>query len=122
MKELTLGELVEKRKRAANDAIVEENHYIEQSNQPPRKRNKHAPAEMKSNRPVSILREFSDQKAKAIDPRFSEATGKLDYHKFYQNYDFIDDIEENEIKSLEKVLRKVKNTEKKEDLQKEIAR
>lgn len=86
------------------------------------RKDKHAPTQARSNRPVPILRENSNliHQPKFVDPRFSDATGKLNYDKFIQNYSFLDDTQEQEIAALEKKMKKVKNIEMKEAIKQEL--
>merc|ERR1719487_578223 len=86
------------------------------------KRSKNAPAEFRSNRPVPILREvIPTSTPKFRDPRFSDISGSFDADKFHNAYNFLDQHQEQEISSLAKQLKKVKNPEAKEKLQKEFS-
>jgi hypothetical protein len=102
---------------SASDTIDNENDTNEKQ-----KKDKNAPAVGRSHRPVPILRENSNlvHKPKFVDPRFSEATGKLNYYKFIKNYSFLDEAQEKEIAGLEKKVKKIKNHETKETLKREL--
>lgn len=87
------------------------------------RRDKNAPMIMRSNKQVPILRPNSFQShSKFVDPRFSEATGKLDYSKFMKNYQFLDEMQEKEVNEIEKTLKKTKNQSIKQDLKKTLDR
>ena len=82
----------------------------------PRK-NKNAPAEMRSDRPVRRLRINADNSVKkSRDPRFSSVSGELNERIFNKTYSFLDDYREDEIKKLTHVEKKVKTVQKKEEI------
>ncbi len=84
---------------------------------PTQKRSKHAPAVMRSNKEVSILRvQHNVAKTKRFDPRFSDLSGKLNQDKFMESYKFLDENQENEVNHLEKKIKKIKNEKKKLEL------
>ena len=68
------------------------------------KAHKNAPAEMKSNKPVRRFRDHnidhSLTKKTAVDPRFSDASGKVSDKHFYHNYEFLNQYQEDEIKAI----------------------
>jgi len=87
------------------------------------KKDKNAPATARSNRPVPILRDNTCvfiSHHKSIDPRFSDATGVLNYSKFMKNYSFLDEKQEQEINELNKAMKKTKNVDMKESLKKTL--
>ena len=70
---------------------------------------KNSPSVMPSNRPVKRFRlnESLRLKNKAVDPRFSDLHGRLNHDKFLHSYEFLGDRQEDEMKSMEKRLKKV---------------
>jgi ribosomal RNA-processing protein 36 len=80
------------------------------------KRNKNAPLEMRSNKPVGRFRQISLNSSEAVgtykphDPRFSDLNGRLNSQRFYESYDFLDEYQQNEVAKLEKALKKCKST------------
>jgi ribosomal RNA-processing protein 36 len=68
--------------------------------------NKNRPQEITSKRPVKLYREvFHAEKVERIDPRFSNAFGEYKPDYFSKNYEFINDMRENEIKVLEEQMK-----------------
>lgn len=87
------------------------------------KKQKNEPAIFKSNRPVPILRDSSNIQSKQfIDPRFSDATGKLNHIKFLKNYSFLNDNQNMEIQQLTTSLKKTKNENSKQYLKNELSK
>jgi ribosomal RNA-processing protein 36 len=85
-----------------------------------KKKKKHAPAEMRSDKPVRRLRIDSNaQKPKVVDPRFLDYTGELSHSHYSKNYEFLDQMRENEVQALSKKLRKSKGA-KREQLSQEL--
>ena len=108
------------------------------------KRSKHAPTVMKSNRPVSryhyflipsilLLLNFGViqyrfrlstelPSTKFRDPRFgaTDISGKLDQSKFKQSYSFLESYQEEEIKTLEKSIKKSKTKETADKLKQDL--
>ncbi len=88
-------------KSTANDAVAP-------------KRNKNAPLEMRSNKPVGRFRQIKLNSSEAVgtykphDPRFSDLNGRLNTQKFYESYDFLDEYQQSEVVKLEKSLKKFK--------------
>ena len=78
------------------------------------KRNKNAPLEMRSNKPVGRFRQIKLSSSEAVgtykahDPRFSDLNGRLNTQKFYESYDFLDEYQQSEVVKLEKSLKKYK--------------
>ena len=78
------------------------------------KRNKNAPLEMRSNKPVGRFRQIKLNSSEAVgtykphDPRFSDLNGRLNTQKFYESYDFLDEYQQSEAVKLEKSLKKYK--------------
>ena len=89
-----------------------------------KKKKKASPAELRSDRPVRRLRVDADNTNRQNsfrDPRFGDdVSGKLDQRKFIKNYDFLDEYRQDEIQKMTKVLKKVKNSEKKNELRSEL--
>ncbi len=106
-----------------------------------KKRSKHAPAEMRSDKPVRRLRVDADNSTrKFVDPRldllhnifilftiilyswrrFADYTGSLDQKIYANNYKFLDSMRENEIEKLSKAYKKTNNKEMKEKIKKEL--
>lgn len=79
------------------------------------KRNKNAPLEMRSNKPVGRFRQISLNSSEAVgtykphDPRFSDLNGRLNSQRFYESYDFLDEYQQSEVAKLEKALKKCKS-------------
>ncbi|ODV68501.1 DUF947-domain-containing protein [Hyphopichia burtonii NRRL Y-1933] len=75
-----------------------------------KKRNKHAPAESSTKKPVSRIREIPGLVTKKdstlhTDIRFDPAYGKADLQKTRKNYSFLDDYRKEEIKQMESILK-----------------
>lgn len=89
-------------------------------------KDRNAPATQRSDRPVPILRcdnFLSTIKTyKPVDPRFSTATGTLNYDKFLKNYTFLDEQHEQEVNELQKKIKKCKNVEKRDELKQELSK
>lgn len=73
-------------------------------------KNKHAPAESSSKRPVSKIREIPGLKSKKEstlynDIRFDAAYGKADWNRVRKDYAFLDEYRENEIKEMSGMLK-----------------
>ncbi len=88
------------------------------------RKHKNAPAEMASNKPVRRYRDnlidHNAKRKKAVDPRFNDMNGKLSDKEFYNNYNFLNDYQESEIKKLAKAMKKTKGNDKKQHLKGEI--
>lgn len=84
--------------------------------------NKHAPAVMRSNRPVKRLRVDPNLAihSKARDPRFSDISGKLNHRKFMDAYGFLNDYQEKEVEQLAHQVKKTKNEEVKQELRQKL--
>lgn len=52
--------------------------------------------------------------------RFTDVSGKLDEKIFSKNYSFLDKYRESEIEVLSKVVKKIKNPNKKEEVKSEL--
>eukprot|EP01138_Halocafeteria_seosinensis_P000100 gb/GECG01000102.1/.p1 GENE.gb/GECG01000102.1/~~gb/GECG01000102.1/.p1 ORF type:complete len:294 (+),score=61.71 gb/GECG01000102.1/:1-882(+) len=88
-----------------------------------KRKDKHEPTEMPSNRPVSSYREVVDApKRVRRDPRFEETAGTLHGQKFRKAYKFLDENAESEIQTLQKQLKKEKNERKRENMQRRLTR
>lgn len=74
------------------------------------RRNKHAPAESSSKRPVSKIREIPGLKTPKDstlyhDIRFDAAYGKADWDRIRKDYAFLDEYRQNEIREMQKTLK-----------------
>lgn len=86
-----------------------------------KKRNKHAPTEMPTNRPVGRFRQVVDvPKKERRDPRFDPTSGKFKPDLFNKSYAFLEEYRDQEIANLSKQLKKNKNQEEKEALKQEL--
>lgn len=76
-----------------------------------KKKNKHAPSEASSKRPVSKVREIGGLENKTMyrDIRFDPAYGKANLDDVRKNYSFLDDYRQQEVQEMEQVLKKDKN-------------
>lgn len=73
------------------------------------RKNKHAPTEVTSKRPVSRRRTVVEvQKMDVRDPRFSQLTGDFDATKFRSHYNFLSDMHQGELKILRENLRRAR--------------
>lgn len=73
-------------------------------------KNKHAPAESSSKRPVSKVREIPGLKSAKettlySDVRFDAAYGKADWNRIRKDYAFLDEYRQSEIKQMQSVLK-----------------
>ena len=80
------------------------------------------PLEMSSKRPVSRLKTAivpgsGALSRKGVDPRFNDLCGELQNHIFDSSYEFLQEMKQEEIDNLKKVIRKVKRPETKTELQ-----
>lgn len=74
------------------------------------RKNKHAPAESSSKRPVSKIREIPGLKTPKEstlyhDIRFDAAYGKADWSRIRKDYAFLDEYREKEVKEMQKTLK-----------------
>lgn len=82
------------------------------------KKNKHAPSESSSKKPVSKIRSIpgldnvNNQSSLYTDIRFNAAYGKADLNKTRQNYAFLDEYRDKEIKEMEGILKNKKLSSK----------
>ncbi|CUM54707.1 rRNA biogenesis protein RRP36 [Debaryomyces fabryi] len=76
-----------------------------------KKKNKHAPSEASSKRPVSKVRDIGGLENKTMyrDIRFDPAYGKANLDDVRKNYSFLDDYRQQEVQEMEQVLKKDKN-------------
>lgn len=82
-----------------------------------KKKNKHAPAESSSKRPVSRIREIPGLKLKKdttlyTDVRFDAAYGKPNYDRVRNDYAFLDEYRRNEVKQMQNLLNNKKERAK----------
>lgn len=77
-----------------------------------KKTKKHAPTESSWKKPVSVVRPIPGLTPKQTEPsllyqdvRFETALGKADYKKARKQYSFLDEYREQEIESMEKILK-----------------
>lgn len=85
-----------------------------------KRQNKNQPMEISSKRPVSRKRRVieSDSSSKSRDPRFDPLCGNYKKNEFDQRYGFLDQYKKSEIQMLKTSLKKEKNVEEKERLNK----
>ncbi|KAK6456085.1 uncharacterized protein RJT20DRAFT_41624 [Scheffersomyces xylosifermentans] len=81
-----------------------------------KKKNKHAPSESSSKRPVSRIREIPGLKSSRestlyTDIRFDPAYGRADLQKTRRDYAFLDEYRQSEIKNMESVLKDKKSSQ-----------
>eukprot|EP01033_Poteriospumella_lacustris_P008320 gene8320-6001_t len=68
---------------------------------------------MRSDKPVRRLRvDANGHQPKFNDPRFLEYTGELSHQHYSKNFEFLDQMRENEVQFLSKKLRKSKGAKK----------
>lgn len=89
--------------------------------------NKNRPREQSAKRQVPFLgaelRIKRKKEEKSIrDPRFDERAGEYDVKKFKENYKFVSEIREKEVKVLKKQLNRVTDQQEREELKKTIQR
>ncbi|KAG9414233.1 rRNA biogenesis protein rrp36 [Aphanomyces cochlioides] len=96
----------------------------EDEGQPSKKRaNKNRPREMTSKRPVGRFREVLQVRKKATrDPRFDNASGKLNDDLFKKSYAFLEEYKEAELDDVKKQLKKAKSATRKAELQQELSK
>ncbi|KAK9359775.1 hypothetical protein V1504DRAFT_441076 [Lipomyces starkeyi] len=81
---------------------------------------KHAPQEVSAKKPVSRFREVIEvPKIVRRDPRFESLSGKFDDAQFRKNYAFLDEYRAAELKDLALRLKKTKDPNEIQDLQRE---
>ncbi|WPK24941.1 hypothetical protein PUMCH_002240 [Australozyma saopauloensis] len=90
----------------------------------PTSKNKHAPSESSSKKPVSTVREIpglATSKGTSLykDIRFDAAYGKADWNRIRKDYAFLDEYRETEISEMNKTLRDKKAMLKMSDYQAE---
>lgn len=84
---------------------------------------KHAPTEQSSKRAVTRKRpaiEVSSNPYHARDPRFSAISGTVNDEAMRRNYSFLDEYRDKEIAELKEVIKKVKDLNEKERLQRQV--
>ncbi|THH16826.1 hypothetical protein EW146_g3877 [Bondarzewia mesenterica] len=75
----------------------------------PKRKDKHAPTEITSKRPVPRRRTVVEvPKVEARDPRFLPLAGEFDSTKFRSQYGFIADMHQNELKTLRDSLKRAR--------------
>ncbi|KAH9898328.1 hypothetical protein C8Q73DRAFT_395303 [Cubamyces lactineus] len=74
----------------------------------PKRKNKHAPMEMSSKRPVPRMKLVTEQKVVPRDPRFLPITGEFDKKRFHTQYGFLADMHEEEMKTLKENLKRAR--------------
>ncbi|KAK0739664.1 hypothetical protein B0T21DRAFT_284761 [Apiosordaria backusii] len=140
-----LGDKLSKRKRRTSSAASEADTALARDNdnkfsldknhkkplEKPSRTSKHAPVEISSKRQVSRRRDFlldpTTAKPHHRDPRFfapststSSASSKIDEIKARKAYAFLDEYRESEMQELRVAIKKTKNQEEKEKLQKAL--
>ena len=79
--------------------------------------NKNRPQEVSSKKPTTLFRPvFHTQKVERIDPRFSNAFGEYKPEFFSKSYGFINNMRENEVKTLEEQLKTETDSEEREKI------
>ncbi|KAF9171242.1 rRNA biogenesis protein rrp36 [Mortierella sp. AD011] len=88
------------------------------------KRNdKNKPMEIGSKKPVGRFRQVVEvSNIKRRDPRFDSLSGKLDTDLFEKSYAFIKDYQADEMKKLKELIKKERDGDMKEKLQKQLSR
>ncbi|KAI9069293.1 DUF947-domain-containing protein [Trametes sanguinea] len=74
----------------------------------PKRKNKHAPTEMSSKRPVPRMKLTTESKPAPRDPRFLPITGEFDPKRFHTQYGFIAEMHEQELKTLKENLKRAR--------------
>ncbi|RPA75866.1 DUF947-domain-containing protein [Ascobolus immersus RN42] len=88
----------------------------------PKRSDKNAPQVLTSKKPVTRKREVVPVPfIKPRDPRFDPALGTFNEAAFSKNYDFLEDYKESEAAAMRDRLKKIKDTEEKEKIKKELA-
>ncbi|KAJ8101323.1 hypothetical protein POJ06DRAFT_94353 [Lipomyces tetrasporus] len=81
---------------------------------------KHAPQEASAKKPVSRFRNVVEvPKIVRRDPRFESISGKFNEAQFRKNYAFLDEYREAELRNMGERLKKTKDTNQIQDLQRE---
>ncbi|KAF9113331.1 rRNA biogenesis protein rrp36 [Mortierella sp. AM989] len=88
------------------------------------KRNdKNKPMEVGSKKPVGRFRQVVEVASnKRRDPRFDSLSGKLDTDLFEKSYSFLKDYQADEMKKLKDLIKKERDADMKEKLQKQLSR
>ncbi|KAI1797947.1 hypothetical protein LXA43DRAFT_982743 [Ganoderma leucocontextum] len=73
-----------------------------------KRKNKHAPMEMSSKRPVSRSRFITEEKSVPRDPRFLQVTGEFDAKRFQNQYGFLSDMHQEELGTLRDNLKRAR--------------
>ncbi|RIA99703.1 hypothetical protein C1645_811052 [Glomus cerebriforme] len=87
---------------------------------PKKRRNKHAPMETSSKRPVSRFRqviEIPKSIRQRRDPRFDSLSGKFNEDLFEKSYTFLNEYKKSEIEQIKKQIKKEKDPNEKSKLQ-----
>eukprot|EP00002_Diphylleia_rotans_P038579 TRINITY_DN879_c0_g2_i2.p1 TRINITY_DN879_c0_g2~~TRINITY_DN879_c0_g2_i2.p1 ORF type:complete len:313 (-),score=113.50 TRINITY_DN879_c0_g2_i2:1340-2278(-) len=80
-----------------------------------KKRRKHAPAEMSSKRPVSVIRKVVEPLRKRTrDPRFDGLSGNFSESSFQKQYGFLDEYRKRDMEELDKKRKATKDPMEKE--------
>nr|XP_032818601.1 ribosomal RNA processing protein 36 homolog [Petromyzon marinus] len=84
----------------------------------PKRSDKNRPVEMSSKCPVGRLRQVISMKKQVVrDPRFDDLSGTFSETIFQSTYSFLDSIRQREKKELEKGLKKVKSSDRKQEME-----
>ncbi|KAI0778257.1 hypothetical protein BD413DRAFT_507953 [Trametes elegans] len=94
--------------RASHPDKGKEREELREKKQVPKRKNKHAPMEMSSKRPVSRSRFVAEEKVVPRDPRFLPITGEFDPKRFQTQYGFLAEMHENEMKTLKDNLKRAR--------------
>ncbi|KAG0237269.1 rRNA biogenesis protein rrp36 [Actinomortierella wolfii] len=88
-----------------------------------KRENKNRPMEITSKKPVSRFRQVVEvPTVKRRDPRFDSLSGKLNVDLFERSYGFLKEYQQDEMRKLRELIKKEKNQELKEKMQRELSR
>ncbi|XP_069116256.1 ribosomal RNA processing protein 36 homolog [Argopecten irradians] len=103
--------------KAYNKAMHGDKHPGMKRKQKFKRKNKNRPMEISSKKRVPAIREVIPVKKKINrDPRFDDLSGEFREDLFNKSYSFLKDIRVRERERVQKQLKRMKNTEKKQDL------
>lgn len=109
-----IEDLKKQRKEKGKEIVEEssdEGDFFDEDSEPEsnKKKHKHAPKESSSKKPVKKIREIPGLETKKstlfTDIRFDAALGKADMNRIRQDYKFLDQYREDEIKEIKKILK-----------------
>jgi ribosomal RNA-processing protein 36 len=112
----------EEEKNYNNEDIIQHDESTDASGQVSRKRRRTEPVEMTSQRPVGrfmkVFEPGRDPASTRRDPRFEEASGEFNNVFFSKSFSFVDEMRENEVKTVQEALKKEKSQKEKDKLRK----